>query len=102
MDREELSGQAVVVLTAIARPERFFNELKGLGATLVATHTFPDHHRFSPAELALPQADAARAGALLVTTAKDSERLDIPIWVAEQTVEILGGLEVIEATTRAP
>jgi tetraacyldisaccharide 4'-kinase len=47
----------VHALAGIGNPQRFFDHLRALG--IVATcHAFPDHHRFAPSELALPEATA--------------------------------------------
>lgn len=42
----------VHALAGIGNPKRFFELLKGQGLTLIE-HPFPDHHRFSPADLRL-------------------------------------------------
>jgi tetraacyldisaccharide 4'-kinase len=67
---------AVLAVAGIARPERFFEELRAAGWDVKRTMTFPDHHRYSGAEAA-GLADAARsAGArAIVTTEKDLVRL---------------------------
>ena len=61
----ELRGRPVHALAGIGNPRRFFDMLRSLGAELRAT-AFPDHHRFSQADL------ASRAGEWLVMTAKDA------------------------------
>ncbi len=70
-----LEGQDVVAFAGIARPGKFFATLRGLGANLVATHGFPDHHPYEPAIVRRLLADAAQAGAMLITTEKDAVRL---------------------------
>ncbi len=66
----------MLAVAGIARPERFFEELRSAGWDVKRTMTFPDHHRYSGAEAA-GLADAARsAGArAIVTTEKDLVRL---------------------------
>ena len=49
--------------------------LRAAGADLTATMDFPDHHRFTPAELDRVVARAAALGAEPVTTPKDAVRL---------------------------
>ena len=50
-----LAAAPLYALTAIARPERFFNSLRAQGAMLTATHSLPDH-------AAIPADAAAFAG----------------------------------------
>ncbi len=70
-----LSSGPVVAFAGIGVPERFFATLAALGASTVATRTFPDHHTFTPADAA-GLLDLARThGATLVTTEKDRARL---------------------------
>lgn len=71
----ELKGQRVLAFAGIGRPEKFFESLRALGAELAGTRGFGDHHRYRAAEIAALRAEAARAGARLVTTAKDLARL---------------------------
>jgi tetraacyldisaccharide 4'-kinase len=75
VDGSRFVGPPVIAFAGIGRPEKFFASLRGLGVKLVAQEGFPDHHKYSAAELATLRRDAVRAGALLVTTAKDWVRL---------------------------
>lgn len=43
----DLTGTRVLAVSAIARPERFYDTLRECGATIVETLDFPDHHRYS-------------------------------------------------------
>jgi tetraacyldisaccharide 4'-kinase len=70
-----LAGQRVFAFSGIARPEKFFASLRAVGAQLVTTRTFPDHHPYSAAEAAELLSEAAQMTALPVTTAKDQVRL---------------------------
>jgi tetraacyldisaccharide 4'-kinase len=72
---ERLIGMRLSAFAGIGRPEKFFATLRALGADLVSTRSFPDHHPFSAAELAGLRRDAERSGAQLVTTAKDIVRI---------------------------
>jgi tetraacyldisaccharide 4'-kinase len=68
-------GARVAAFAGISRPAKFFASLRRAGAEIVTMRSFPDHHRFSPAEIAGLRGAAERAGARLVTTAKDWVRL---------------------------
>jgi tetraacyldisaccharide 4'-kinase len=71
-----LSGRKVFAFCGIGRPEKFFRTLTEMGARLVGTRTFPDHHRFSDDEICDLKTLADAQGAHLVTTEKDVVRLD--------------------------
>jgi len=73
-----LSGRRIMAFAGIANPQRFFDLLAKLGAEVVLSRAFPDHHAFGEgdAHALLREAAAAGAGAALVTTEKDFVRLD--------------------------
>ena len=75
VDAAKFRGVRVLAFAGIGRPAKFFASLRRVGAEIVAARPFPDHHRFSAAEIAGLRRDAERAGARLVTTAKDWVRL---------------------------
>jgi tetraacyldisaccharide 4'-kinase len=68
-------GTAVIALCGLARPARFAASLEALGLRVLACHAYPDHHAFSPVELARAEGEARARGATLVLTEKDAERL---------------------------
>jgi tetraacyldisaccharide 4'-kinase len=68
-----LAGADVVAVAGVARPARFVATLAGLGARVVRTLTFPDHHAYGPDDLAAIA--AAAAAGRLVTTEKDLVKL---------------------------
>lgn len=70
-----LEGTAVVAYAGIGAPERFFELLARLGAKLVGTVPFPDHHRFNNVDAERLLGLATRASAHLITTQKDWARL---------------------------
>jgi tetraacyldisaccharide 4'-kinase len=74
-DGERFAGQRVFAFAGIARPQKFFAMLQGLGASVVGRRGFPDHHRFRPGEIAALRDAARRSEAQLVTTKKDIVRL---------------------------
>lgn len=67
-DATDFAGQRVVALAGIGHPHRFFSTLRAQGFTPQATLAFPDHHRFSAADLP-DDADA------LIVTSKDAVKL---------------------------
>lgn len=73
---ERLAGAAVVAFAGIGHPQKFFATLRDLGCTLVAAHSFADHHVYRPKEIAAIVRQAESAQAAPVTTAKDFVRLD--------------------------
>ncbi|HYM03206.1 MAG TPA: tetraacyldisaccharide 4'-kinase [Stellaceae bacterium] len=75
VDAGALAGTAVVAFAGMGRPVKFFATLETIGARPIARHAFADHHPYAVAELERLQAEAAAAGAMLVTTAKDAVRL---------------------------
>jgi tetraacyldisaccharide 4'-kinase len=72
---ERLAGERLLAFAGIGRPEKFFASLRALGADLVSTRAFADHHLFSAAELDRLRRDAERLGARPITTAKDIVRV---------------------------
>lgn len=71
-----LEGKRVLAFCGIGRPEKFFRTLRGMGAELAGTRSFPDHHRYSPADIEWLRTRADALSAHLVTTEKDFVRLD--------------------------
>jgi tetraacyldisaccharide 4'-kinase len=65
-----------IAFCGIARPTQFFAGLEASGLRLAARMAFPDHHRYSPADLERLLSSARAAGAnALVTTEKDEVRM---------------------------
>ena len=58
-------GRRVHAMAGIGRPERFFGQLEGMGLS-IERRPFPDHHAFTPADLAIPDGD------VLLMTEKDA------------------------------
>jgi tetraacyldisaccharide 4'-kinase len=73
---ESLAQRSVVAFCGIARPEQFFAGLAQKGFQIAASRTFPDHHTFNEADLAMLRKLRESTGSgTLVTTAKDFVRL---------------------------
>ena len=73
---DRFAGRSVFAMAGIGRPEKFFHTLQAMGASVVGTRAFPDHHRYTLLEIETVKQIAASAGALLVTTEKDYVRID--------------------------
>lgn len=91
--------------SGIGDPALFAEGLRQRGVIVAGTHAFPDHHRYTAADLASVVAGAAASGArTIVTTEKDASRLaagPIPaglagMQVAVLAVEILGGRDMLD------
>jgi tetraacyldisaccharide 4'-kinase len=66
----------VVAFCGIARPEQFFAGLKATGMHIATRTAFPDHHRYTAADLKRMVTAARKTGAAaLITTEKDKVRL---------------------------
>jgi tetraacyldisaccharide 4'-kinase len=100
-------GARVVALAGLGQPEQFFGGLRQAGWDVAATRVFPDHHWFTPADLA----DAARAVAAggawgVITTDKDAVRLEplgpLPCAVARVPLSLdLPRFDVLTGAIRA-
>jgi tetraacyldisaccharide 4'-kinase len=66
-----------VPVAGIGTPAQFFHMLRAAGFRVEATMAFPDHHRYSAADIARIDAEARRVGAQMVlTTDKDAVRFE--------------------------
>lgn len=65
----------ILAFAGIGRPRKFFDSLAAIGAPVMKTRAFGDHHPFTEAEAAALLAEAERDGLRLVTTTKDMARL---------------------------
>ncbi|NKD54613.1 MULTISPECIES: tetraacyldisaccharide 4'-kinase [unclassified Haematospirillum] len=70
------SGQRVIAFAGIGRPGKFFDALTTLGAELVATYSFADHHPYSRSKISRMLEHARLEHCQLVTTTKDAVRID--------------------------
>ena len=83
---EALAARPVLAFAGIARPEKFFATLGGMGCRLVGRHAYPDHHRYTADEIMRLCEAAHEKGATPVTTEKDYVRLPAD---ARPMVEVL-------------
>jgi tetraacyldisaccharide 4'-kinase len=96
----------VVALCGIARPEPFFAGIEAAGLHIAARITFPDHYRYTAADLKRVVTAAQKTDAVaLLTTEKDKVRLEqlssalpktLPLKTASLRVEIEDEDEAIE------
>lgn len=96
-----LKNLKVGVLSGIASPESFEQGLRNLGANLVLTQSYADHHRYSRKEInRFIQRCVRRNLSMILTTEKDAVRiprlteLEIPIYYLRIEIKILEGVEV--------
>jgi tetraacyldisaccharide 4'-kinase len=74
-DAKRFRDQRVLAFAGIGRPDKFFKTLEEVGAVLVDTRSFPDHHPYRALEIDAILERARQFDAALVTTAKDHVRL---------------------------
>lgn len=80
-----LAGAEVGLLSGIARPAGFKSTVESLGANVVATRTFADHHRYTEKDVATLGREAPR----WLTTEKDAMKLQ-PDWFGDVEVWVVG------------
>ncbi|HVR70026.1 MAG TPA: tetraacyldisaccharide 4'-kinase [Vicinamibacteria bacterium] len=92
--REGHPPRRVYLLSGIARPGRFAEDASTHGLDVVRHRAFPDHHRFTAADLRAASAEAEALGAeAILTTAKDAVRLPagearLPVLVLRIAAEV--------------
>ncbi len=98
---EALAGRRVLAVSGLGNPASFERSLQQVGAEVLPCR-YPDHHRYTPADLSALAAEARRHGTeLVITTQKDAVKLpadtSVPFWVAQCELEVLGGQDQVEA-----
>jgi tetraacyldisaccharide 4'-kinase len=93
-----LRGKKVASLSGIAQPEGFEQSLVKLGADLVYSKRFADHHRFTQQEiLNVINRSKKRAAEIIITTQKDAvrfpkiDRRDLPVYFMRVEIKIVSG-----------
>ena len=102
-----LKGRKVASLSGIAQPESFEQSLVQLGAELVYSKRFADHHRFTQQEiLNAINRSKKRQAETIVTTQKDAvrfpkiDRRDLPIYFMRVEIKILSGADDFQDCVR--
>lgn len=95
---EQIKGKKVICVAGVASPQSFFTLLEDLGAEILVTESFPDHHYFKLDEINALLSYAKSEDALIVTTEKDMVRIkkiieDDCIVFLEVDVDFLSGKE---------
>jgi tetraacyldisaccharide 4'-kinase len=97
---EFLRGLEVGSLCGIAAPESFENALVKLGASVVLSKIYTDHHRYTTREIeTFIRRCAKRDLPAIITTEKDAVRIprilepEVPIYYLRVEIEILAGQE---------
>lgn len=72
---DQIRNKKVICVAGIANPQSFFKLLEDLGAEILVTESFPDHHFFKPDEINSLLSYAKSEDALIVTTEKDIVRI---------------------------
>jgi tetraacyldisaccharide 4'-kinase len=95
---EYLKELRIAAISGIARPESFEEGLRKLGADLIYTRRFADHHRFSEGELTrMFERSKTRGARAVITTEKDTVRLPrlskrtLPVYFLRVEIEIIRG-----------
>jgi tetraacyldisaccharide 4'-kinase len=102
-----LKGRKVASLSGIAQPESFERSLVDLGAELVYTRKFADHHRFTQQEVlnVINRSKKKQADAI-ITTQKDAvrfpkiDRRDLSIYFMRVEIKILRGADDFQDCVR--
>src|SRR5437763_4002911 len=104
---EILKGSRVASFSGIAQPESFEQSLVQLGAELVYTKRFADHHRFTQQEVINAiNRSKKRQAETIITTQKDAvrfpkiDRRDLPIYFMRVEIKILNGADDFQDCVR--
>jgi tetraacyldisaccharide 4'-kinase len=97
-DLEFVRGLKLASLSGIAQPESFEQSLVNLGAEMVYSKRFADHHRFTQQEiLNAINRGKKRQAEVIITTQKDAvrfpklDRRDLPIYFMRVEIKLLSG-----------
>jgi len=107
LDLATINNKKVASLSGIAQPESFEHSLVGVGAELVYSKRFADHHRFTQQEVlnAINRSKKRQAEAI-ITTQKDAvrfpkiDRRDLPIYFMRVEIKIVSGAKDFQDCVR--
>ena len=104
---ELLKGRKVASLSGIEQPGSFEDSLVRLGAELVFSKRFVDHHRFTQMDvLKAINRSKKRQAEMIITTQKDAvrfpkiDRRDLPIYFMRVEIKILRGADDFQDCVR--
>lgn len=83
-----VQGQKYLAFAGIGRPEKFYETLRTLGATLVETCNLPDHYAYPRTMVEALVARAAMLGATPITTEKDAVKIPPDLRAAITTLPV--------------
>jgi len=93
-----LKDLRIAAISGIARPESFEDGLRKLGAEVIYSRRYADHHRFSEGEVAkMFERSKARGARAVITTEKDTVRFprlgkrSLPVYFLRVEIEIIRG-----------
>jgi tetraacyldisaccharide 4'-kinase len=102
-----LHGRKIATLSGIAQPESFERSLVSLGAEMVYSRRFADHHRFSQQEiLNVINRSKKKQAEVIITTQKDAvrfpklDRRDLPIYFMRVEIKIISGAKDFQDCVR--
>jgi tetraacyldisaccharide 4'-kinase len=101
-----LNGRKVFAACGIARPARFFEEIRKRGAHVVGSAAFPDHYAFEKDDVIalVKRARQARAEAIVITEkdatkwSAESDAHPLPVLFLRLEFELMTGAETFAST----
>ncbi len=64
-----------LAFSGLAQPKKFYTALSEMGARVIATHDFADHHAYTDQDIEHLRAEAQKNNARLITTEKDHVKI---------------------------
>ncbi|MBS0262032.1 MAG: tetraacyldisaccharide 4'-kinase [Planctomycetes bacterium] len=100
---DECRRRAVTAFCGIGNPQAFRQTLAGLGFEIPDMREYPDHHRYSAADLeALDHWAGRSAGEIVLCTQKDLVKIprstigNRPLWAIEIGTQIIAGADLVD------